>query len=356
MTHPTDSAFVAPPRSRAERRLPVHDVGRVFEHGLGPDGCDRLGAREAVVFEEDGLYHLFYDGAGPRGWLACLATSRDLIEWERHGPVLDFGESGSGDEATATAPWVVKEDGWWHMFYLGSPNATGAPDFVPSFPYMTFKARARRLAGPWEKQYDVRPFVPGAAPWCELTASPGYVIRHGGEFLQFISGSAALPAFDGHDAVTLPGGSIQRTIGIARTRDLDATWAVDPGPALPLEEQIENSSLHYDPDSGFWFLFTNHIGCDTDADGRLFDFTDAVWVYWSEDPNRWNPENKAVALDGATCTWAHRNIGMPAVIPVGDRLAMLYDAVPGDRIDHMRRDIGLAWIEPADLRRLAGLC
>ena len=57
------------------------DQGLVFEYGHGPEKSDFLGAREVWVFEADGLYHMTYDGAGPDGWLACLATSRDLVTW-----------------------------------------------------------------------------------------------------------------------------------------------------------------------------------------------------------------------------------------------------------------------------------
>ena len=80
-------------RNTAPLRLEALDQGLVFEYGHGPEKSDFLGAREVWVFEADGLYHMTYDGAGPDGWLACLATSRDLVTWERHGPILDFGEA-----------------------------------------------------------------------------------------------------------------------------------------------------------------------------------------------------------------------------------------------------------------------
>jgi len=53
---------------------------------------------------------------------------------------------------------VRGDDGMWHMFYLGTPNCSPAPDFVPCFPYLTLKARAPSLRGPWTKQREVRPF------------------------------------------------------------------------------------------------------------------------------------------------------------------------------------------------------
>ena len=31
-----------------------------------------------------------------------------------------------------------------------------------------------------------------------------------------------------------------------------------------------------------WFLFTNHIGIEGNK-----EFTDAIWVYWSQDLNQW---------------------------------------------------------------------
>ena len=111
-------------------------------------------------------------------------------------------------------------------------------------------------------------------------------------------------------------------------------------PALPLEEQIENSSVYFEPSNGFWFLFTNHVGIDTRG-----EYTDAIWVYWSKDPLKWNPAHKAVVLDGSNCTWSKVSIGMPSVVKVEDKLAMFYDAPGGDSIGHMRRHIGLAWLD-----------
>lgn len=36
----------------------------ILKHGDGPGQCDYLGAREALIFEEKGVYHLFYDAPG----------------------------------------------------------------------------------------------------------------------------------------------------------------------------------------------------------------------------------------------------------------------------------------------------
>ncbi|MCQ6558415.1 hypothetical protein NNL21_06855 [Paenibacillus mendelii] len=316
-------------RPVAALRMEARDHGIILRYGEGPGQCDRNGMREAILFEENGVYHLFYDGCGPDGWLACLATSTDLNHWERLGPVLDFGGPGDLDEGTATSPWFYRDGDMWHMYYVGSREATPLPDRIPMMPYFTMKAIAPALSGPWRKQPEIIPFrtVPGT--YYSDTASPGHIIDHGGEYVQFFS------------AAKSEDGLVTRTIGIARTQNLNGSWTVDPDPTVPLTEQIENSSVYYEKENDTWFLFTNHIGID-EAGG---EYTDAIWVYWSHDPNRWNPENKAVVLDGRNCSWSKACIGLPTVVPVGDRLAMVYDAPGGDSKSHMRRDIGLAWLD-----------
>jgi len=317
-------------RPNASRRMPAHDAGVVLRHGDGPDSCDVYGAREAIAFEADGVYYMHYDGAGPVGWVACLATSTDLVHWTKRGPALRLGGAGTPDAKSASAPWVCREGGTWHMFYMGTPNTSPPPDRVPSFPYMTLKARSSSPEGPWEKEYNVVPFRPTEGTYYSITASPGFIVKSGSEFLQFFSASI----FDElHNT--------KRTLGIARTIDLDRKWYVDPVPVVPLSEQIENSSLYCEPKDSTWFLFTNHIGLDE----KGVEYTDAIWVYWSGNLNNWNVSNRAIVFDTQDCSWAKGTIGMPCVIPVGSHLALLYDGREGSSTSHMGRDIGLAWID-----------
>lgn len=308
-------------RPGAAFRLNAKDQGVILKHGDGPDKCDYLGAREALIFEEKGIYHLFYDGAGPKGWLACLATSPDLKTWQKKGPVLDLGNRGESDSASASSPWVYHDGNEWHMFYLGTPKATRAPNRIPSPPYLTMKAKSKSLAGPWEKQKSVIPFRTKPGTYYADTASPGHILKQGDEYLMFFSAS------------------MKRTLSIARTKDLNGAWTVDEKPIVPPEEQIENSSLYYEEQNKTWFVFTNHIGLEKG------EYTDAVWVYWSKDLNHWDAANKAVVLDEKNCTWSRKCIGMPSVIKVGNRLAMFYDAPGGDSNSHMNRDLGLAWLD-----------
>ena len=314
-------------RPAATLRLEAHDQGVVLKHGDGPGECDRLGARDLWVFEDDGTYYMHYDGAGPRGWLACLATSTDLTHWTKKGPVLDFGPPGADDAASASYGTTFFDGKTWHMFYLGTPHVTPAPDLVPMFPYQTMKAESQAPAGPWTKQPQVVPFKCVPNTYYSVTASPGQIIRQGDEYLMFFS------------AASTDDKGIHRTIGIARTKDLDQPWTLDPQPIVPPAEQIENTSLYFEPSNRRWFLFTNHIGLDR------HEYTDAVWVYWTRDLNHWNAADKAVVLDGSNCQWSRKCIGLPGVIKMGHRLAVLYDAPGGDSTSHMGRDLGLAWLD-----------
>ena len=178
-------------------------------------------------------------------------------------------------------------------------------------PYVTMKAKSKSLAGPWIKQPNVIPFRPKPNTYYADTASPGDIVKQGREYLMFFS---AL---------------FKRTLSIARTNDLDEPWRIDPQPIVSPEEQIENFSLYYERANKTWFLFTNHIGLDGG------EYTDAVWVYWSHDLNRWGARNKAMVLDGKNCTWSKKCIGMPSVTKVGNRLALFDDVPGGTSVSHM---------------------
>jgi predicted GH43/DUF377 family glycosyl hydrolase len=317
-------------RPAAAYRLDASDHGIVLRHGAGPKQCDERGARDTWVWEHEGRYFMHYDGAGPKGWLTCLATSGNLIDWTAQGPALEFGRADQKDSASASYGVTFHDGRKWHMFYLGTPHTSGPPELVPAFPYVTMKAEGSSPVGPWTKRYEIVPFRPQPGTYYSATASPGHVVRHGDEYLMFFSASTDAP--------------IRRTLGMARTRDLDSSWTVDPQPILPPAEQIENTSLYFQASDQTWFLFTDHVGL---RDG--LEYTDAIWVYWTRDLTRWNPRDRAVVLDGSNCKWSKHIVGLPSAVKAGARLALFYDGYGGAELppgaqSHMRRDIGLAWL------------
>ena len=316
-------------RPAATLRLDAADSGPIIRHGQGPARCDYLGAREAICFRHKGTFYLHYDGAGATGWRACLAVSRDLRQWDLRGPILDLGEPGQDDAGTASSPWTIFDGKWWHMFYVGSRTTSPAPNRIPAVPYFTLAAKSRLPEGPWVKQRDVVPFRTAPGTYYADTASPGQIVKRGDEYLMFFSAAAF---------VDNPKRRLLRTLSIARTKDLNGAWKIDPAPALPQEHQIENSALYFEPSNRTWFLFTNHIGLDQEG-----EYTESIWVYWSKDLDRWNPEHRAVVLDRTNCAWSKRCVGMPSVVRVGRRLALFYDASTTTS-GNMARDVGLAWL------------
>ncbi|NWJ51871.1 MAG: hypothetical protein HXX14_13505 [Bacteroidetes bacterium] len=306
------------------------DVGIVFKHGNGPENCDIYGARDVWVWEHERTFYMHYDGAGPKGWVTCLAKSEDLQNWKPMGKVMDLGEKGSNDCASASYGTTFFDKGRWHMFYLGTPHTSPAPDLIPAFPYLTMKAESNSSTGPWEKQYNITPFKPKENTYYSATASPGQIIKQGNDYLMFFSASTDKP--------------IKRTIGIARTHDLNGTWEIAPTPIVPIDEQIENTSIYYEPTNKTWFLFTNHVG---EKDG--LEYTDAIWLYWTKDLNKWDAKHKAIVLDSKNCKWSKQIIGLPSVVQVDTKLVLFYDGnrsplLPQGNKSHMNRDIGMAWL------------
>lgn len=319
-------------RPAPQLRMDASDQGVVLRYGSGPDSCDALGARDVWVYQSDSTYIMHYDGAGPLGWLCVRARSTDLEHWSIDGPVLPLGGDQDEDSKSASYGITVTDGTGWHMFYLGTQFTSPPPERIPSLPYLTLKARSTSPFGPWIKQRDVVPFRPKQGTYYSHTASPGQIVRHNGEYLQFFSAAVQK-------------GRIRRSLGIARTWNLDAPWWISPAPIVPLREQIENASLYFEEESATWFLFTNHVGLYEGED----EYTDAIWVYWSKDILKWNPADKAVVLDRRNCGWSKRVIGLPSVVRYGKRLAIFYDGVEGDGTGHTGRNVGLAWL-PLPLR------
>lgn len=310
-------------RPVAHAHMMARDSGVVLKHGAP---FDTLGARDVFVWPTGGKYFMHYDAAGPTGWLVALATSDDGRKWTKHGTVLTLGGPDADDSATASYGVTFQDRDTWHMFYVGSRQATPPPERIPAVPYLTLKAQSKFPQGPWVKQPEVVPFRPRPNTYYSDTACPGPIVRHNGQYLMFFSAAA-------YDQ-----GALKRTLGIARTSDLNGVWTVDDKPILPLEEQIENTSLYFEPANQTWFLFTNHVGLFKDGG----EYTDAIWVYWSKDLEKWDESHKAIVLDRNNCAWSKRVVGLPSVVPWKNQLLIYYDGVAGQSTSHVGRDVAVA--------------
>jgi len=81
------------------------------------------------IFQEKGLYYMVYCGSDRYDdypWHAGLATSRDLIQWEKypHNPIFSRGEAGAWDEGAIWFTTVEKINGIYYLWYEGYGGGT----------------------------------------------------------------------------------------------------------------------------------------------------------------------------------------------------------------------------------------
>ena len=94
------------------------------------------GLYKSWLMEHEGTYYLFYNAKNdlPRGWVeqTGVATSRDLVKWERSplNPILRNGKPGQFDDIFASDPAVFRHQNRWAMFYFGSCSDGHARDGV----------------------------------------------------------------------------------------------------------------------------------------------------------------------------------------------------------------------------------
>lgn len=81
------------------------------------------GVEDPRVIEINGLYYLTYTGYDKKNAQLCLATSRDLIHWERKGVILP-AYNGSWNVGWTKSGAIVTEKigGKYWMYYLGETS------------------------------------------------------------------------------------------------------------------------------------------------------------------------------------------------------------------------------------------
>jgi predicted GH43/DUF377 family glycosyl hydrolase len=79
------------------------------------------GVEDPRLSEIDGTYYLTYTGYDRQSAQLCLATSKDLIHWDRQGVILPAYKGTWNEQWTKSGAIVPKKIGgkWW-MYYLGT--------------------------------------------------------------------------------------------------------------------------------------------------------------------------------------------------------------------------------------------
>lgn len=138
---------------------PAEDAAKELEW---PGGCED----PRVAVTEDGLYVMFYTGWNRQVPRLCVATSRDLVKWEKHG--LAFGKAYDGkfeNLASKSASIVTKViDGKQviskvngkYMMYWGEEmiNIAESDDLINWAPQIDEKGELKGIVFPRPKYFD----------------------------------------------------------------------------------------------------------------------------------------------------------------------------------------------------------
>ena len=365
----------------ATYRLPVEDLGITLEPSKPGEPYfeyDGRGIRQGIISKVGNTYYMFYDGYGhhtgecdltdPERHLcrALLAKSTDLKTWEKLGPKLtagyDFDPTSSPavykDFWNAVSAWTYfnEEEDCWYLFYVGAEEVVKGDENVGigGGYYCTMVAKAKTkgimgIEGDWQQLNQLPGQGKAVAIYdrinTEVTSSAGSVIqnpRWRGEgdsinkrYMMFVTRG---------DQVWLARSNI-----LGRVHDWDKTpdpngWNLD-GQILDKTGKTapENATIAYDDKTGWYFLFTNQFSTS-------FTHTDCNIVYWTKDPNEWNPKNCATIIDRTTSKngWATGAIGMASAVKISDdTFAVVYDASLNGSLGHPNRVIAIShWKVP----------
>ncbi|MBV8707331.1 MAG: family 43 glycosylhydrolase [Acidobacteriaceae bacterium] len=79
------------------------------------------GVEDPRVVEINGLYYLTYTGYDTHAAQLCLATSKDLIHWERKGVIMPAYRGTWNTQWTKSGAIIPEKiNGQWWMYYLGT--------------------------------------------------------------------------------------------------------------------------------------------------------------------------------------------------------------------------------------------
>jgi hypothetical protein len=112
-----------------------------------PGEWDDIAAIVPFALKYDQVIYLFYSGFSNNGKVSIgLATSTDGYHFEKYAgnPVLTSGPAGF-DSYLVGSPVLFRDDSVWVIFYNGAETALYGPA-----PYIG-RATAKDLAGPWER-------------------------------------------------------------------------------------------------------------------------------------------------------------------------------------------------------------
>jgi predicted GH43/DUF377 family glycosyl hydrolase len=105
----------------------------------GPEGSwESFTVETQRIFSEGGLYYMIYCGSDRNKdypWNAGLATSRDLVHWDKYpgNPIFSRGEAGAWDEGAIWFTTVEKIGDRYYLWYEGYGGGTSRTEAYGSY-------------------------------------------------------------------------------------------------------------------------------------------------------------------------------------------------------------------------------
>lgn len=133
--------------------------------------------------EEDGMFKMWYSGGCNHEPDAIgYAASKDGIHWEKYAqnPILSKDPEHLWEQHKVVAPCVVKEDGWYYMFYVGHLHEERAQVGL---------ARSRDGITGWEKHPQNPLICPDDGMWDAVAVYKPYVLKVGSQWLMWYNGA-----------------------------------------------------------------------------------------------------------------------------------------------------------------------
>lgn len=124
------------------------------------------GIEDPRIHKINGIYYLTYTGYNGKDAQLCLASSKDLRNWSRHGVILP-AYLGSWNKGWTKAGSILekKVNGKYWMYYLGTVNGADQMGVASSQDLLNWKDATKNpvlLARP--KMFDARVVEPGPQP------------------------------------------------------------------------------------------------------------------------------------------------------------------------------------------------
>jgi predicted GH43/DUF377 family glycosyl hydrolase len=253
---------------------------------LTPADWDSRDVLNPSVVERNSALFNFYSGFDGRTWHTGLATSRDGLEWQRHGIVLSPDpDTWEGDyiAANGAALWTGGAFLYW---YQAGPKGR------------TRLGLARSRDGrSWTRETEPVLDVGPRGSWDEISLGDPYVVRAGEYFYLY---------YLGQDRAR------RQRLGLARSRD-GARWerlrsnpVMEPGGYNAFDEAGLGEPAVWQSHGAYWMLYT---GRDRGERRRMGFARSTDGVHWQRTPPVISGDqdwNRAVVCDATVLPEAGR--------------------------------------------------